>query len=210
MQHASFAHEGLRYLEVPRDGGQFLVEHAGEGEQIVALIPPRDAHRADAPRILRLEAFQFIGDEVEQFSPRGQVRTGQRQNVVAQPLDEGADTAAQFARPGFGLPCHRQFGDERLVRIRLIRTAGLGLKVFTPRPGALGDARQRIGEGFALVDDVKDIAMTRRIAPGGLLPGAQALPGIGDRIIGVQSLLGGVEQMQPQVSASRCSSAAKR
>ena len=63
----------------------------------------------------------------------------------------------------------------------------------------------------ALADDVKDIAMARRVAPGDLLPRAQAMPGIGDRIIGVQSLLGGVEQMHaPQVSASRCSSAAKR
>jgi hypothetical protein len=38
---------------------------------------------------------------------------------------------------------------------------------------SLGDARQRIGEAFALVDDVKDIAMARRVAPGGLLPGTQ-------------------------------------
>ncbi|MEA2736701.1 MAG: hypothetical protein QOH05_8, partial [Acetobacteraceae bacterium] len=92
---------------------------------------------------------------------------------MAQPLDEGADTAAQFARPGFGLPCQRQFGDKRVLRGRLIHTVGLGLQVFTPRPGALGDARQRTGEAFALVDDVKDIAMPRRVTPGGLLPGAQ-------------------------------------
>ena len=45
------------------------------------------------------------------------------------------------------------------------------------------------------MDDVKDIAMAGRIGPGRFLPGAQPLPGIGDRIIGVQSLLGGVEQM---------------
>jgi hypothetical protein len=34
-----------------------------------------------------------------------------------------------------------------------------------------------------------------RVTPGGLLPGAQALPGIGDRIVGLQPLLGSVEQM---------------
>ena len=56
----------------PRDTGQLRVEHAGEGEQIVALVPQRDAHQPDAPRILRLEALQFIGDEVEQLLPRGQ------------------------------------------------------------------------------------------------------------------------------------------
>ena len=108
------------------------------------------------------------------------------------------------------MPCQRQFADKRVLRGRLTRAAELGLQLLAPRRGAFGDARQRIGEAFALVDDVKDVAMARRVAPGGLLPGAQALPGIGDRIIGVQSLLGGVEQMQPQVSASRFSSAAKR
>jgi hypothetical protein len=148
VQHAGFAHEALGYLEAPRDGGL-----------IIALVAQRDTHRADAPRILWLETLQFIGDEVEQRPPRGPVRTGQRQNVVAQPLDEGA----------------------RVLRDRLIRTVGLGLQVFTPRPGALGDARQRTGEAFALVDDVKDIAMPRRVTPGGLLPGAQGLVPAGRR-----------------------------
>jgi hypothetical protein len=76
VQHAGLAYEGVRHFEAPGDAGQLLVKHAGEGEQIVALVPQCDAHRADAPRILRLEALQFIGDEVEQPLPRGQVRTG--------------------------------------------------------------------------------------------------------------------------------------
>src|SRR5271165_5018946 len=62
---------GVGDLVGPRHAGQLLVEHVGKGEQIVALVPQRDAHRADAPRILRLEALQFIGDEVEQLLPRG-------------------------------------------------------------------------------------------------------------------------------------------
>ncbi len=37
--------------------------------------------------------------------------------------------------------------------------------------------------------------MARRVAPGRPLPGAQALPGIGDRVIGLQPLRGGVEQV---------------
>jgi hypothetical protein len=37
--------------------------------------------------------------------------------------------------------------------------------------------------------------MARRVNPGGFLPRTQALPGIGDRIAGLQALLGGVEQM---------------
>jgi hypothetical protein len=129
VQQAGFAHERLRDVEDLRDGGQFLVEHAGESEQIVALVSQRDAHRADAPCILRLETLQFIGDEVKQLSPCAQVRSGQRQNVVAQPLDEGADTTGQFTHSGLGLACQRQFGDERVLRIRLIRTADLGFQV---------------------------------------------------------------------------------
>ena len=37
--------------------------------------------------------------------------------------------------------------------------------------------------------------MARRVGPSGLLPGAQTLPGIGDRMIGLQPLLSDVEQM---------------
>jgi len=175
---------GLGDLEGPRDAGQFLVEHAGEGEQIIALIPQRDAHRVDTPDILGFETRQFIGNKVEQLPPHGQVRSGQRQNVVAQPLDEGADTAGQVTRSAFGLPCQRQFSDKSDLRSRLTRAAELGLQLLAPRRGALGEPRQRVGEAFVLADDVKDIAMARRVAPSGLLPGAQTLPGIGNGIIG--------------------------
>ena len=54
MQNAGFTHERHGKLMGSRDGGQFFVEHAGEGEQIVALILQRDAHRANAPCILGL------------------------------------------------------------------------------------------------------------------------------------------------------------
>jgi hypothetical protein len=42
---------------------------------------------------------------------------------------------------------------------------------------------------------VKDIAMARRIAPGGLLPGSQAPARIGNRIVRLQPLFGGVKEM---------------
>jgi hypothetical protein len=60
----------------------------------------------------------------------------------------------------------------------LAGAAELGLQLLAPRRDAFGDARQRVGEALALADDVEDIAMARRAAPGGLLPGAQSLPGI--------------------------------
>ena len=78
-----------------RDAGQLGVEQAGEGEQVVALVLQRDAHRADASWVLRLAGHQLRDDEIEQLSPRGQVWAGQDQNVVAQPLDERPDVAGE-------------------------------------------------------------------------------------------------------------------
>jgi hypothetical protein len=53
----------------------------------------------------------------------------------------------------------------------------------------------RVGEAFILALDVKDIAMARRSAPGAFLPGEQALARVGNRIVRLQPLPGGVEQM---------------
>jgi hypothetical protein len=78
-----------------RDGGQLGVEQAGEGEQVVTLVLQGDAHRTDASRVLALAGGQFRDYEVEQLSPRRQVRAGQGQNVVAQPLDERSDVAGE-------------------------------------------------------------------------------------------------------------------
>ncbi len=73
-----------------RDCGQLGIEHADEGEQGVALVLQCDTHRADASCILWLTGRLFRDDEVEQFLPRCQCRSGQNQNqnVVAQPLNK--------------------------------------------------------------------------------------------------------------------------
>jgi len=78
-----------------RDRGQLGVEHAGEGEQVVALVLQGDADRADTPWVLGLPGRQLLDDEVEQLPPRCQVRAGQGQNVMAQPLGERSDIAGQ-------------------------------------------------------------------------------------------------------------------
>jgi len=78
-----------------RDRGQLVVEHAGEGEQVVALVLQGDADQADAPWILGLASCQLLDDEVEQLPPRCQVRAGQGQNVMAQPLYKRSDIAGE-------------------------------------------------------------------------------------------------------------------
>ncbi len=62
---------------------------------MVALVLQRDAHPADASRVLGLAGREFRDDEVEQVSPRRQGRTGQGQNIVAQPLNERSDIAGE-------------------------------------------------------------------------------------------------------------------
>ena len=106
-----------------RDVGQFSIEHTGEGEQIVALILQRDADRADTPCILRLPARQFRDDEIEQRSPRGQVRPGQCQNVMAQLPRERPDVAGKAGRLGLGLPRELQRDGSLVVLVTLARAA---------------------------------------------------------------------------------------
>jgi len=53
VQQARLTHQGLGDGVGLRDIGQFLVEHAGEGEQVVALVLQRDPHRAEASVIFQ-------------------------------------------------------------------------------------------------------------------------------------------------------------
>ncbi len=106
-------------------------------------------------------------------------------------------------RLSFALPCQHQFSDKRIVRTRLAGALDPGFQLLAPRGGAFGEARERVGEALTLADDVEDITVARRATPGGFLPGAQALAGIGDGIVGLQPPLGGVEPMHtPGVSVA--------
>jgi hypothetical protein len=106
---------------------------------------------------------------------------------VAQPLGERSDVAGQPVRLGLGLSSKLHGGSK------LARAADLGLQPCAPRPRALGEARQRVGDAFVLARDVKHIAMARRVLPGSSLPSAQALPGIGNRVVRLQSLFSSVK-----------------
>ena len=101
------------------DGDQLFIEYAGEAEQFIALVPQRDAHRADAPWILGLEVCQFLDDEVEQRLARGQRRAGQCQYVMTQPLGECTDVAGQPKRLDLGLPRTIQLDSKFIVRSTL-------------------------------------------------------------------------------------------
>jgi hypothetical protein len=112
---------------------------------------------------------------------------------MAQPLGKRPDVAGQTRRLCLDLACQLQLGGKRVVRIMPAGAVDLVLQLLAPRSGTLGQARQRVGESFVLVLDVKYIAMARRLTPRGLLPGAQALPRVGNRIVGFQPLAAGVQ-----------------
>ena len=94
MQQTRLTHEGFGDSMGLRDVVQLRVEHAGEGEQVVALVLQRDAHRANASHILGLPMCQFLDEEVEQHLSRDQGWPGKRKNIMAQPLDERSDVAS--------------------------------------------------------------------------------------------------------------------
>ena len=128
MQQARLTHEGLGDGEGACDVGQLGVEHAGEGEQVVALILQCHADRADASCVLGLASGELGDDEVEQLLPRCQVWAGQGENVVAQPVDERSDVAGQPMRLGLGLPRRPQLGGELVIWTPLPGAASLGLQ----------------------------------------------------------------------------------
>ena len=175
-----------------RDCSQLVVEHAGEREQVVALILQRDAYRADATRIDRFAPAKLCDDEIENLVADVQAWTGQREDVVGEPSDECSDVDGQGMRSLFGLPGER----DPISKVRVLTCfPSLGLQLFTSRPGSLGDAGQGVGQDFALMLDVQDVAVTGFVAPGGLLSGAQSLARMGDRVVGIQTLLKSIEQV---------------
>ena len=95
MQQARLTREGLGDGVGACDAGQFAVEQAGEGEQVVALVLQGDTHWADASRVVGFTDHQLCDDEVEQLSPGRQAWAGQGEDVVAQPLDERSPVAGE-------------------------------------------------------------------------------------------------------------------
>src|ERR1700682_4378101 len=122
-----------------------------------------------------LASAQLLDDEVEQRLPRGEHRTRQRQNVMTEPLGERAQVARQLMRTGFHLTRQLQRGGEIAGRPTRAGPFDLDFELLGSRTRSPSEIAQRVGEPFALVLDMKHIAMARRVAPGGPLPGAQAL-----------------------------------
>jgi hypothetical protein len=131
-------------------------------------------------------------------SIRRVARTGpaSAKNVVVQPLRQQPDVAGQPKRLGFVPPRERQFREKAAVVTAMAAAIDPGLQFYAPRRRAFGETRERVGQDRASAQNVKHVAVARRpIAPRGLLPGAQALPGIGDRAVGLQLPCAGIEQI---------------
>ena len=90
-----------------RERGQLVIQYAGEGKQIVALVLQRNGHRADATRIVGLAPAKLGDDEVKQIFSDLKPGTGQRQDVVGEPCRERLDVAGKRMRCCFGLQGER-------------------------------------------------------------------------------------------------------
>ena len=129
MQHECLTHQRFGDGEGVCDHGQLGVELAREGEQVVTLVLQRDAHRADAPRFLRLAGGELGDEEVEQLTPGCQVRAGESQHVVAQPVHERAHVAREPVRLRLAL---------RAPGVASVNVVGIGSGLRRPsvrRPG---------------------------------------------------------------------------
>jgi hypothetical protein len=103
MQNAGFPTKRKGKLLHSCDGNQFVVKNTGEGEQIVALVLQRDAPGGSAVH-LRARGAPIPRRRNRTVSAVSPGPTGQRENVVAQPLDERPHVAGQPAGFGLGLP----------------------------------------------------------------------------------------------------------
>ncbi len=102
VQHACLTHEGFGNGVGLRDAGQFGIEHAGEGEQGVALVLQRDAHRADASCIRGLAARQLLDDEVNSIcrvarAGPASARTSWRSHAVSVRMSRASSCAQASA-----------------------------------------------------------------------------------------------------------------
>ena len=127
MQRERLPHQGLGDGVGVRDLGQLGVEHAREGEQLVALVLQGNAHWADPSWVLALAGGEFGDKEVEQLLPGGQVRAGESQDVLAQPVHKGADVPGEPVCLGFGLSRTVQLDGKLAARGTLTRAADRGL-----------------------------------------------------------------------------------
>jgi hypothetical protein len=195
MQQTGLADQIVRHRRRARDGGQLVIEHADEGEQVVALVLQGHAHLADARRIFRLTLMQFIDERVEQRMTGCQISARQCQDVALQPPGKRAKVVSELMRVCFEATQFGKLGDQQTV---LTASTGVGEPDFECcafRACVAGDACPDADEGFELLMDAEHIAMTRGIRSGELLAGAQTRACVGNRVIGLQSARLKVQQM---------------
>ncbi|MFL9937401.1 hypothetical protein P0D88_52945 [Paraburkholderia sp. RL18-103-BIB-C] len=138
---------------------------------------------------------QFGDHEIEQGFACGELRTGKRQDVALEPMDEGLQIGGQYVGPRFIATQPFERGVEEAV---VAASAGIGptlLECHAFGAGATGDPGPQIHQRPALLQDMKHIAVTRRIGPGRFLAGTQPGAGVGNRVIGSQSLRLQIQQM---------------
>lgn len=107
---------------------------------------------------------------------------------MLEPLNEGAQIGGQLMRPALIVP--KRFKRRREEAI-LAASEGIGQTCFgglACRAGAARDATPDVCQCPALLDEVKHVTVARRVGPRGFLARAQTGAGVGNRVVGIQSL----------------------
>ncbi len=170
-------------------------QHTGEREQIVSLVLQGSPEYSDACWILCFALKHFGNDEVEQGFACHEIRTGERQDVALEPLNEGAQFGGQLMRAALILP---QRFKRRCEETILAAAEGIGQTCFgrlACRADAARDATPDVRQCPALLDDVKHVTVARRVGPRGFLARAHTSAGVGNRVVGIQSLRLQIEQV---------------
>src|SRR6267378_5716257 len=132
--------------------------------------------------------MKFIDDKVEQRMTGCQIGARQCQDVALQPPGKRAKVLGELMRACFEATQFGKPGDEQAVLTASTGVGEAGFECFAFRAYAAGDACPEIDEGFELLMDVEHVAMTRRTGPCEFPAGAQTRAGVGNRVIGLQSL----------------------
>jgi len=126
------------------DYAVLLDDYSGVGTALVlrfATDPIQHALWAGvAGYFLGLATHQLLDDEIKQQLPRGQSRSGQRQDIMAQPLGEHPDVAGEPNRLCLGLPGQCHLSGQFVVWILTASTVELGLQRLTPGHGTFREA----------------------------------------------------------------------
>ena len=191
LQTQEFAERALGDLKACGEFGKIGVELGGEAEQLVAMVVEEGAERIEAVRTKRGAVAQLCDDEVEQVAAVGAGRTGQGEDILAEPIGQDANVVGQGDGLFFLGLSEPQLRRQALVgaSVALLVGGGSALEFVGVRDGFVGLIFQSGHDGENILQSVEDIAPARRVGKGQVAARAQSGAEVGDEGLGVEAAL---------------------